>query len=348
MRLARPEDMDEIARLLPSLAGPSFADRFPGKTAADFCSWKYFANPIGDAAVGVALDRGRVVSLAAAVPKRIQVGNEIVPAVELGDFITDPEYRKRGYFSALIELVCREAAERGAAFAYVRPNSVSFPILERSLGFYEAQKIDHRRYVVPSDVLHRKTGLPSGLFRLMGIDWLSRKIFLPTSGSVEVSPVTRFGQDADAFWERARPHYPFSLVRDSRYLNWRYADCPAPYSFWIARRAGETTGYIVTFSGATEGTAHIVDLLAQPGDAESVSALLCAGVQSALDSGIQVIETWTLQSGAESVGSHILRRACPLVYKPHLHVAVRFLGRMSAADLPSAGWQLTSGDFDGV
>ena len=175
MRLARPEDTDEIARLLPSLAGPSFVDRFPGKTAADFCRWKYLANPFGDASVGVVLDRGRVVGLAAAVPKRIQVGHEIVTAVELGDFITDPEYRKRGFFSALIELVCREAAERGAAFAYVRPNSISFPILERSLGFYEAQKIDHRRYAVPSDVLHRKTGLPSGLVRLMGMDWLSRK-----------------------------------------------------------------------------------------------------------------------------------------------------------------------------
>jgi predicted N-acetyltransferase YhbS len=76
--------------------------------------------------VGVALDGDRVVSIVAGTPKRVRVGSEEVLAFELGDFITAADHRKRGLFSALIDLVCEAARERGASFAFVRPNDVSF------------------------------------------------------------------------------------------------------------------------------------------------------------------------------------------------------------------------------
>src|SRR5262252_1688586 len=75
-RLARREDLDGIGILLQELAGPHYSERFPGATVADFCRWKYFENPMGDAAVGIAVSGKRVVSLVAATPKLIQVGSE--------------------------------------------------------------------------------------------------------------------------------------------------------------------------------------------------------------------------------------------------------------------------------
>ena len=159
IRLAGPQDLKEIGRLLPDVAGALFPERFPGQTAADFCRWKYFMNPIGDAAVGVAVKENRVISVVSATPKRIEVNSEVLLAFELGDFITDSQYRKTGLFSSLIHLVCTEAAKRGAGFVYVRPNEISFPILTKSLSFVEAQKIDARRYVAPSGLIYRKIGL---------------------------------------------------------------------------------------------------------------------------------------------------------------------------------------------
>src|SRR4030095_4936610 len=128
---------------------------FPGATVADFCRWKYFANPMGDAAVGIAESGGRVVSLVAATPKLIQIGSEILTAFELGDFITAMDFRKRGLFSELINLTCNEAMQRKAAFAYVRPNSVSFPILAKNLSFLEVGQINVREYFVPRRLMHR-------------------------------------------------------------------------------------------------------------------------------------------------------------------------------------------------
>jgi hypothetical protein len=349
-RLACPEDLEEIGRLLPDLGGSCFTERFPGKTVADFCRWKYFENPAGLAAVGIAVDKGRVVSLVAAVPKLVQLGSEIALTFELGDFITTPEYRKRGLFSHLIQMVCREAAERQAAFVYVRPNPTSFRILTNSLSFLEAQKIDERRYLVPSGAIHRKTGLAPDLVRALGVDWIAQRFLLPpVDGSVAVKSVARFDAGIDEFWTSVRNRYSYTLVRDSQNLNWRYTDCPTPFLLWTAHRQGRVTGYLVAFAFRAESKGFIADLFTAPEDAETAASLLRTGMESLLTSGVQAVYTWTLQSGAESAAATLLERACPIAAKPCLHFAIRFLDpRMDASRLPSNCWHLALGDFDSV
>jgi GNAT superfamily N-acetyltransferase len=350
LRLARRSELEEIGRQLPGVAGDFFSERFPGRTAADFCRWKYYANPDGEALVGVAVDGDKVVSIVAATPKRIQVNSEIVQAFELGDFLTDKQYRRRGLFSSLIQLVCSRASERGAAFCYVRPNDLSYPILAKGLSFAEVQKIDARRYVLPSGLIHRKTGLPARVVRLFGLDWLAGRLAFSSGGkSLDVQPVTRFEIGMDEFWQRVRKSYSFSLVRDCSYLNWRYVDCPTPYKSWIARRNSEIAGYVTCFVSPSEHTGYVVDLVTEPGDREAAGALLKIAAETMLDKGAHTILCWTLKSGALSASSKLLQRACPFVYKPHLHVAMRFLrDGFGTTELPTTGWQLAIGDFDGI
>jgi GNAT superfamily N-acetyltransferase len=350
IRLADTDDLEEIGRLLPQVAGPHFAERFPGRSVAEFCRWKYFSNPTGDAAVGIAVDARRVVGLAAGVPKRIQLGSERIVAYELGDFITDPAYRKRGLFSTLIRMVCEEAVRRGAALAYVRPNESSFRILVSSLEFVEARKIDERRYIVPSGLIQRKTGFPSALTQAIGVDRLARYLALPDAAApVSVEPTERFSRDFDEFWERTRRDYGFALARDSAYLNWRYADCPTPYRIWTARRNGHCAGYLVGLATSAEPMSFLVDLFTASEDAPAAAALLRQGIDSFLGDGAQLVCTWTLQAGAVSAGHRFLKRACAAAARPRLHLAMRFFNsEIGAAQLPSERWQLAAGDFDGI
>jgi hypothetical protein len=350
MRLARPEDLEEIGRQLPNVAGPFFSERFPGQTATDFCRWKYFSNPNGDAAVGLAVKGTRVISVVAATPKQIQVNCQSVLAFELGDFITDSQYRKKGLFSSLIQLVCNEVAQRGAGFVYVRPNEISFPILTKALSFVEAQKLDARRYVVPSGLINRKVGLSPRVCRVLGADWVARRLVLPSAdGSVNIQSTTRFTAEMNEFWERVRQGYSFALVRDYKYLNWRYVDCPTRYRLWIAHRNGCTAGYVVCFVSPAERIGHIVDLFTEPGDKKAAAALLSIAMGAMLADDVHSVYTWTLKTGTKSLSAQLLRRACPLVDKQHLHVAMRFLNKDFAGDqLPATGWQLMIGDFDGI
>lgn len=348
IRLAGPDDLASMVELLPELDGESYSQRFPGQTCADFIRWKYFNNPAGDAAVGIALDGERVVSIVAGTPKRVRLGTEVVVAFELGDFITAADHRKRGLFSALINLVCEAAQQRGAAFTYVRPNDVSFPILASRLSFAEPGKIEMRRYVELSGLVHRKLGIPASLLRGVGADWITRKLAIPeSSSSICVDAIRRFESDIDQLWEGTQEQFSLSLVRDSRYLNWRYVECPTPYRIWRARRQQQMAGYLVAFISRLGPIATILDLYTHPADEEAAAALLNVAVHDMLREGTQVVYAWTLQSGADSASSRLLKRTCRFVSKPLLHFAMRPLNGRTVQDLPAARWQLTAGDFDG-
>jgi len=352
LRLAESADLARVASFLIPLGGELFGERFPDGTVEDFYRWKYFGNPLGHAIVGIATAGGSVVSVVAATPKRIWLSGKAVLAYELGDFLTDRNYRKRGLFSQLIELVCREAALRGSALVYVRPNDVSFPILAGTLFFHEAQRIDARRFVIPSYTVSRKTGIPASLLRLSGMDWLFKKRCIPrTAGStVTVVVVKRFGEETDQLWERASAGYDFALVRDSSYLNWRFSDCPTPYKMWLARRNGQAVGFLVASADQTAPTAAVVDLFTESSDMEAARALLATGMGSLLNSGAQLISTWTLQRSAQSAAHELLERAFPFRRRQHhLHLAFRvLLPQEIILPLPSQKWHFTLGDSDGA
>lgn len=351
VRLAARTDLAQIAPFLIPLGGESFGERFPDGTAEDFYRWKYFGNPLGDAIVGIATAGGSVVSVVAATPKRIWLSGKAVLGYELGDFLTDGNYRKMGLFSELIELVCREAGARGSALVYVRPNDVSFPILAEKLAFHEAQRIDARRFVIPSHTLSRKTGIPASLLRLSGMDWLFKNRCIPRSpgGAVTVVPVKRFGEEADQLWQRASAGYDFALVRDSSYLNWRFSDCPTPYKMWLALRNGQAVGLLVTSADRTTPTAAIVDLFTESNDTEAARALLATGMGILLHSGVQLISTWTLQGSTQSAADELLQRAFPFRRKQHLHLVFKvLLPQEITLPMASQEWHFTLGDSDGA
>ena len=349
-RLAGPDDVAAVGPLLLDLGGASFPERFTGKTISDFCRWKYFGNPSGNALVGAAVASGRIVSLVVATPKRVQVGSDLHLAFELGDFITAPEYRKQGMFSQLIELVCAEAQQRSGSFAYVRPNEISFPILVSRLSFVEIHNIADRRYFLPSLVIHRKLGIPSDLTRASGVDGIMRKLVLPSSSaSITVMPVDRFGHESDDLWERMRGKYEFSLARTSSYLNWRYVDSPTRYLLWVAYRSGQVAGYLVGFISDSELRGHIVDLFCDPKDVATAAALVRTSMEAMLESGVHAISTWVLPGKEESACGRTLTHAFPRVGRPLLHFVMRFLDAgLDESRLPASGWRLASGDFDGI
>jgi hypothetical protein len=139
------------------------------------------------------------------------------------------------------------------------------------------------------------------------------------------------------------------VVRDSSYLNWRFSDCPTPYTIWLALRNGQTAGFLVTSRERATPTAAIVDLFAESNDADTVRALLATGIAALLNEGVQLINSWSLRGSAQSAAHVLLRRALPFRRKPQLHLAFKILRPEKAAlPLPSQKWHFTLGDCDGA
>lgn len=348
-RLATSEDLPKMQHLLAELGGSDFGYRLGGSTIAEFSRWKYFQNPAGEALVGVAVDGDKIVSLAAGVPKRVQVDSKIRLALELGDAITDVSYRRRGLFSDITELICDHASRMGAAFVYSRPNENSFPILVSRAGFQEFTRISERRYVLPSAVLQRKLGLPARVMNALGVDFLARQLVLPpASAEVRVRVAEKFESDADAFSEKLGANSRFSLTRDSKYLNWRYVDSPTPYRIYLAYRENALCGYLVELRDVSTAQGFLVDLSCGDDD-PAAATLIRSCIQDMLDNGIDTVSTWVAATKDQSAAARMLTRSFPRLGDAGLHFVVRpLLQNSTGYPLPTSGWRLAMGDFDGV
>jgi len=179
---------------------------------------------------------------------------------------------------------------------------------------------------------------------------MTRRRWFPTSAHREkpvvVSPVTHFGAEFDDLWASVAPNFGGAVVREARYLNWKFLEQPhMEHIAGAARRTGILTGYVIVrrCRPPEPNVGIIVDMLADPMDEGTLEALVdwavrCADAQS-------VDNVWA----ATSVPSYsaVLRRHG---FVPSgQSVAMFFCGHETAVATKRAsekGWLLSRGDSD--
>ena len=106
VRLAGPEDADDVLALLAGLGRPAVAED-PSDQRAVFA--EHLADP--DARVFVAEDEGRAVGVASLwIRARL---NWVTPEAWLPDLYVDPAARRRGHARALLDACAAEARAHG-------------------------------------------------------------------------------------------------------------------------------------------------------------------------------------------------------------------------------------------
>jgi GNAT superfamily N-acetyltransferase len=157
--------------------------------------WWFESNPEGSLRSVARMD-GKVVSVAAHSLFKMALGGTVQLVSFSVHATTAPSARGQGIFAALEEKHEREAQERGAAVVLAFASEPTAPIFLGRLGWTEIGRL--RIWARPFTRLRRR-GPP-------------------------VAPFDRFtlGRDAAAEW-------PNHMVRDPRYLNWRFATSPRDY-----------------------------------------------------------------------------------------------------------------------
>src|SRR4029077_5624358 len=85
--------------------------------------------------------------------------------------------------------------------------------------------------------------------------------------------VREVGPELDDFFERVAPAYRFLVRRDSRYLRWRYFECPDVPYFMVAIRKGRQMGGWSVF-GVRGSRLAWGDALFDPRHADAAEILL--------------------------------------------------------------------------
>jgi hypothetical protein len=272
IRAYRPGDEAGILscynRIFPTADG-----RIPPRTAAHW-EWKFLRNPTGIVHHAVAVDAGAgIVGGYAGIPVWVWNEGRVELAAQAVDLMVLPEWRRAGKRPGLFvqiglkfyELFCGEG-EGKAVFNF------GWPIPAWRMG----QRYLRYENIRDWDITFRE--LAAGARR--------------SPSSLQTKAVTRFAPDVDALFERVRPELKLALVRDTSYLNWRYAQAPLTYKLFECRQADGLLRGLCVYAVRDlfrPHTSFLVDWLASAADDEATRSMLAACETQAVADGTGVL-----------------------------------------------------------
>jgi hypothetical protein len=283
VRPYRPGDEASILALFNGVFGEGDA-RFETRTLEQW-RWLYRDNPAGTQIVVSVEDDGTVVGHYACLPARARVDGEVVVAGQGIDSMVRADYRSglkregafvrtaRGYFEHFGHWpIC--------AFGYGFPNRQAYPIGVRLVGYKPVFR--------PLPTLYRN-------FFEEGDDDAVGRETSADAARLDVVEVDRFGAVADELWTRLAPDFPFALVRDAAYLDWRYAACPwLGYRRYVVRERGGRVRalFVARANWQRQPIGALVDFLGAPDDAAAVGLALRTTTRLAREAGQARVEAW--------------------------------------------------------
>ncbi len=309
-------------------------DWFYGRNAQGIPEVHFLRHAQHDEAVGVA----------AVGPRPLRYGSDTVAAGEIVDFVVAPKHRT--LFPAIF--FQREINRLGMekrALLYGLPNKQSEAVLRR-VGYKLVGKMVRRVRVLRStEYLARH--MPSWIASIAGpvIDRLrlgAVAIKRLWNRGFRTQWVEKADQRFDELWQRAAIPNTLTGVRDSKFLNWRFTDCPlGKYAFFTVFSA---VGHLVAYAvcEVQQQNFHVHDFLVDP-DARGAWARLWLDLtQEAFGRGSVSLSTEFL--GSEAMQGALL--AAGLIAREERPFYV--IGDEAWADkLQAQYWYVTAADEDG-
>jgi|GEM_PF-2082668 len=227
----------------------------------------YAENPFG-LFVSVADYGNRVIGHMSLVPARMKIGEKVVMGSQAMALLVHPNYRNRGIFLSLGEHVTEEAKKSGVPFSYGVPNAfahkghlkygwfdvcniplfvkycsnalILYHYLEKyrmkNMFFYRIGRFLTNRGLVRNLIKHR-----NGSMSVASVS--------ADSGSVSIRRASEFDDGVDRLLGESSDDYGIAVVRDRKYLNWRYFKCNKwdgyNYEVFFAEEHGRVLGYLI-------------------------------------------------------------------------------------------------------
>src|SRR5262245_34596502 len=171
--------------------------------------WKYLDNPTGQVHIAFAEhEQHGIVGCYITLPVPVQIEGRAAVAGQPADYFVLPEFRRAG---ARPGLFVQCAHEHYRLFCGTAPGQDAFHYGWAVPGWRMGQRYLRYENIRDWDFLFRES---------------HGQKERSSPPQLEVKPVARFGGECDALWQCVAPTFRIAIVRDARYLNWRYADAP--------------------------------------------------------------------------------------------------------------------------
>lgn len=335
----RDEDRAEVDALFRQVFGVAQAD-----ASARRWNWQYRENPNARTPqIWIARDNGKVIGQYATMPVRLHLDGREIDASWGMDVMIAPERQRTG----LGEVLFRTWDEHTGASLGMGLSTASYRLFQKLhwpdvgpvpclIKPLTAEAFTHQNW--PAAI--------NGLLRLVAQP-VAAALRADRHVDPRVRPVRAFDARFTDLWERAASKFAFAVRRDAPYLQWKYLDVPHVHYDVIAMERNETVGGYAVFKHGVEPRGRvttIVDLFADPDDAETANALLRSIERSAREAGSDKIRAFMMNAAFRGAMQRLryfqVASTIQLVAKINaVPVGVEFYAKRDR-------WHVTFGDSD--
>lgn len=312
--------------------------------------WQFVDNPAGTLRGYGAFADGRLVAVYVVAPVRFKIRDEVGLAAQSLDTMTLPEARGKKLFTRLATLTYAAMAEEGRVlFTYGFPNEASTPGFRKYLDWSFLEPLP--RFVRPLDVSPALRKVSPGLDLRIPVP--SLRALLSSGSGRSARRVSVVPEDADLLWEDFSSTFDFGLVRDARFLRWRYERKPGTdYVFFEDRPgSGRLAGFgVVAIEDKPFGrVCQVMDVVV--GDGAAATAVLKAIAGYAREAGASALQArypGDRHPLREAYGSAGYLRVPRLISPMETRVGFVTHGARAAESLDLTGgrWFFSQGDSD--
>jgi len=340
-----PTDRAEVFDLLRA--------SLPEETSARLIAqwrWKFEANPFTppEGPIGHLIRIGReLAALVAGFRLKMSIGGIEFLAESWGDWVVHPDYRRR----KLWQIVGVPQAAVPILISWGRSFSPRYGIM---MGWTAEPLTPLLRVLDPEPLVEHLTHSPRLASISAGASAATRVVagFLTRTRSDRNRNVVRFeafDDRVDALSQRALRVEQAMVVRDQRYLNWRYCQRPdASYTLFGVEHESELAGFLVSRVGMHQGIrwGYLVDFLAAENSRDVLSSLVEAALDEFRRVGVAAVTCYATDPATRRM---LFRRGfVPIRQRDPIHFAHYVQGKRTdlAKFTPLKRWYLTMGDSD--
>jgi hypothetical protein len=250
--------------------------------------WHFLNNPFGPGQIWILKADGHPIGTTSLGMRPMKLGDTLATAGVACDLAVNKEHRFL-HPALLLQRALLSSARPGIRILYGVPNPGGASVM-KYVGYRESCSVHRYAKVLRlSHYLQRSrkfSAIVPFLGRLADRGFASLQSFGRRRNSRVAQVLPSFDQRFDQLWSRSSSQHPALTVRDQRFLNWRYRECPLrQYKTLALLTEDESTllGYLIYY--VEDHSALCADLIA-PSGADDLACLLSSWAALALDEGL--------------------------------------------------------------
>lgn len=237
--------------------------------------WKFQGNnPAGSPMMIYAQNDDTIIGHFAAIPMNYWLNGERIVGSHSAAMMIDPKWQNKGLIKFVADKLIKEIEDRGIPFTYGYPNDNAYDLHIKLLG-YEVVAAQ-RLFIYSMQNNHNELSLTH-------------------SNNFKWEKIEKFNQQVDKLWDKTKNNFNAIVIRNSKFLNWRYIDRPdIDYYSFGAYKDGSLEGYCVLKLYQDEKIlrGHFIDIYTDSRDRDCGIFLIENGLRFFRENNVNEVTLW--------------------------------------------------------